>query len=494
MTPVIGKKEEPNLWTAEAEIPILTKPSGGIKAKIELVKKGSFEGPILKSPKILYQIGVRLEKNGFIGDLENKLNVFIAGTTKDFEINERLCVIITAESGVGKSWLLRILELYFGDDVHSYSRISACAPDYWGKVLKNGTLNGEILIIKQMEGSDKGNYSLMIMADPISGGLKLLTLNEKKKIEELSLPGMPVIGTSSVNIQIDPQMFRRFLDVHPDESEEQTKRILRHELRLKCDALYKRDCESVDLDLKEIVDKMKYESKLYGVEIPYAMLIEDKIPPVILSRTDIKKVIGLTSAITHLYFQQRLRYVNPVWTEVLLSSPADHYYMYRLLESILSKRLSGISDNRTTKLLTTMKIVDPNNSGLGTDLLQASTGYPKPTIWAGMTELNRQGFVVTEDDPTNKKNNIYKRTNKTEKTVAITFPDEVIEKEYIKFVKEKLGKYDEKSDKKHVLSSEQTDLLRKSLLVFDIETGRNITKEIISEKTFKEYKLEEVSV
>jgi DNA-binding PadR family transcriptional regulator len=494
MAPVLGKKEEPDPWTVEEEIPILSKPSGGIKAKIELVKM-NLQGPILENPRILYQIGVKIEKNGIVGDLENKLSVFIAGTTKDYEKNDRLCILITAESGVGKTQLLKVLELYFGEDTHVFSRISAHAPDYWQKTLKNGTLDGEILIIKQMEGTEESNYSMMIMADPISGGLRFLTVSKDRKVEELAVPGMPVIGTSSVKLQVDPQVFRRFLDIHPDESPEQTLRIMKHEARLKCDALYRRDCETVDGDLKDVASKMKYESSKFGVEIPFSMLIPDKLPAVILARTDIKKVFGQIVAITHLFYKQRLRYVNPVGYEVLISSPADYYYAYRLLEKALSKRLSGISDDRISVLLNTLKAIDPDKTGVGVEKIQQNvSSYAKNTIYQGLRELKNQGFVMTEDDPQDGRKRVYKRTDKQMTTIAINFPDEEIEKEYIKFVKERLGKDDVESDRKHVLPANLTDLLKKSLLVFDMASGKNLTKEIISQKTFEEYKLGEVSV
>lgn len=450
--------------------------------------------PILKKPNMLSIIAAKMEKNGFIGELENKLCVFLVGTTKDYERRHRMGIVIGGESGVGKSWLLRILEVYFGEDAVSISRMSAHAPDYMEGMFPNGTCDGAILLIKQMEGAEQSGYAIMIMADPISGGLRLVTV-EDKKVKERVLKGMPVIGTSSVKVSIDPQINRRFLDIHPDESPEQTERIMMHGARLEEDPVYKLNSETLDSDLREIASKMKSESSKFGVEIPFATLIPSKIPKVILARTDINKIFGMIVAVTHLFYQNRFRYVNSLGTEVLLASPADYFLAWALIGKTIVKRLSGISDNRLTRLLKALDVTDPSKIGVSADdLLREVPRYAKSTIYEGMKELKNQGYVITEENPRDARKVVYKRTDKILTPIDVTFPDEEIEKNYIKAVKEKVGRPDTQSDETHVLSPEQISLLKKSLLVFDIATERNITNEAISEKTFKEYNLEEVCV
>lgn len=494
MSPVIGKKERASEWfITQEERERVWKENQAQKPKIVL-RKVDLGGPILKNPRLLYIISQKMEKNGFIGEVKNKLCIFLVGTTKDYEKRHRMGLVIGGESGVGKSWLLRILEIYFEGDVVSISRMSAHAPDYMQDLFKDGTCDGVILLIKQMEGAEQSSYTMMIMVDPVSGGLRLITV-EDRKVKERVLKGMPVLVTSSVRVSFDPQINRRFLDIHPDESPEQTAQILMHNARMEEDPVYKLTCEIVDSDIKEIVGKMKYESSKYGVEIPFATLIPSKIPKVILARTDILKIFGMMVTITHLFYENRFHRTNELGTDTLIASPIDYYLAWELIGKTIEKRLGGISDNRINLLLKTLETNDPARKGVSADdLLKAVPRYQKNTIYQAMKELNKQGYVITEKNLEDARKVLYKRTSKILTPIDVTFPDEEIERKYIRFIKEKFGKPDEDTDKKHVLSAEQIDLLKKSLLVCDIESGQNITEKVISEKTFKEYNLGDVSV
>jgi len=500
MAPVKGQKpeEEHPEWKHEVTLGEESKPKVRMpeskveEQKIELRKME--QGPILKNPRMLYLIAYKMEKNGYIGELENKLNIFLVGTTKDYKRRHRMGIVIGGESGVGKSWLLKIFETYFPEDVVSISRMTAHAPDYMEGMFSGGTCDGKILLIKQIEGAEDSGPAIMIMLDPVSGGLRLLTV-EDKKIKERVLKGMPVIGTSSVRVSFDPQIIRRFLDIHPDDSPEQTARIMEHDAKLEEDPEYEKNCETVDSDIKEIVGTMKLESSKFGVENPFASFIPPKIPKVILARTDILKVFGMIVAVTHLFYQDRFHFTNKFGTETLIASPADYYLAWRIVGKTITKRLSGISDDRITILIKALEKIDPKKEGVSAeDIHKAVPQYQMSTIYEGMGELRNQGYSTTEKNPKDERKRVYKRTGKALTPIDIVFPDKQIEETYIKFVKEHFGKLDEESGKKHALSAEETDLLRKSLIVCDIATGRNITKEVISEETFKEYNLGDVSV
>ena len=57
---------------------------------------------LLNDPALLHKIGLKLEKQGYMGEWQNKLATYLAGTTKDYRRNERIGIISKGESGGGK--------------------------------------------------------------------------------------------------------------------------------------------------------------------------------------------------------------------------------------------------------------------------------------------------------------------------------------------------------------------------------------------------------
>lgn len=89
MSPVIGKKERASEWfITQEERERVWKENQAQKPKIVL-RKVDLGGPILKNPRLLYIISQKMEKNGFIGEVKNKLCIFLVGTTKDYEKRHR---------------------------------------------------------------------------------------------------------------------------------------------------------------------------------------------------------------------------------------------------------------------------------------------------------------------------------------------------------------------------------------------------------------------
>lgn len=442
----------------------------------------------LTDPALLYRIGQKLEMQGYIGELQNKLATYLAGTTKDYKRDERIGIIIKGEPGGGKSTLLDVLEKYFADCVKSYHRMTAHAPDYWAKEI--GTLDGKILIIKQMDGAEAIQYTIQIMVDPVANGLKILTTSGtpgNMETREISLSGLPVMCSTTVNFQMDNQILRRFYTIYPDDSPDQTLKIDVHKGKLRQDPTYRNMIKSTDQDLVNIPIQLKTESAKFGVIIPFAEYIAKERFPTesLLARSDIDKFFNFITAVTHLYYKQRLSFIDCNGKVQLIASPIDYYYTWQIVKESLPKRLSGITDERSYRIfMIVQKECIMGGSVDITDVMKLAyaegMNYSRNTIWCTLADLRDRGYVQSEVNPNDKRKRLWNLTGKSYEPFGITFPDENIENLYIQFVAKNIGSE---------LSKENWELLGKSMRAVDLVSGKDITAKIVSEKSRSMLKL-----
>lgn len=440
---------------------------------VEVKEEETSAYKLLADPASLYKIGQKLERNGYVGDLETKLAVYLAGTTKDYKRDDRISIILKAQSGAGKSTILNLVERYF-EDVISYHRITAHAPDYLGEEI--GTLDGKILIIKQMEGSADSQYTVMIMVDPVSGGLKLLTV-ENQKTKTLELKGIPVMFTTTVDIDLDPQTLRRFYTTYADDSAEQTRKVMAHKAKMESDPSYRNMIKSTDEDLLQIPKLLKEKSAKFGVIIPFAEEIAKKFPKVLLARTDIGRFFAFIRAITHLHCRQRFLFRDIEGEMNYIASPVDFHYAWEITKVSIPKRLGGITDERSYKIFTIVckKCQLDDNVDISDVMKIAYTegmNYSQNTIWHTLNDLRDKGYIKSERNPTDKRRLLWSLTEKSYEPFGITFPDENIENIYLQEISDHCGPK---------IIRKSWDHLRRSLEAVDIRTGKKV--DILSKST-----------
>lgn len=242
------------------------------------------------------------------GEENNIKFLFCACISKNLDRQYRLHVIITSQSSGGKSNLVNTILEPFKEDVLDYT-------EYTSAFLNRAESNMDGLIFKmeQMEKTnDKKQVSLASMKFLLSEGklrIGLVDKNEKGKNipKTLEVDGIPVFISTSTNYNMDPETLNRTFLMQVDETEEQTKRVIKHVLDKYSSINYGSNWEINLQKLYEISQIYKEVSKQFkGVYIPFSKKIEELIPSVNLTmRRDLTKILNLTCVIAFLNFVKR---------------------------------------------------------------------------------------------------------------------------------------------------------------------------------------------
>jgi len=453
---------------------------------------------------ILTKIQSRLTTQGYIGELSNKVKVYLIGLSKDGPRDARIHLLLIGPPGVGKSALLGILRRYFEPNIKlplsertvlDWHRMTAASPDHLGEVINN--LDGKILIISQLEGMADSQYSLMVVMDPEETGLNLLTVkgtSEENTLEEISLNGIPTLVSTTTWVKLDPQITRRADGINPDESPEQTAQIKLHKAQRWGSKEYKKQIKTADMVLKTIPLYLKQYSE-YEILIPFATAVIEYIPNVLLARSDVDKIFSYTSQITKLHIKKRL-ILHDENENTIISSPADNYYTWFLCKDSFERRLADLRDTRAFKVLKCLReSITPDvrsvslagtsdNPGFMHTLRQKGILYALNTVHQALEELEDKGYVVSERDSRDKRHNLYTLTDRAMIPLNIRFPMPEVESAYINYVTNHFCEQTEAGNTKF-RDARDYQIFKNSFRVFEVSTGVEITQQVISQQTLR---------
>jgi len=184
---------------------------------------------ILTSDDPLEEIKKLLEDIGIVGEDENKQIIFtllLSGKINDPKLKQ--IILLKGEPGAGKSTLMKIADFFNVKDV---GRFTEHALDY------TNLSQYEVLRLKEIGKMDEEKYGVstlkFLSADDQGYTVEYTVRNENGRFttESKKIPPITVI-TGTTRVDLDSQFERRAWIINPDESEEQTKRILEAKARM----------------------------------------------------------------------------------------------------------------------------------------------------------------------------------------------------------------------------------------------------------------------
>ena len=287
---------------------------------------------ILTSEDPLEEIGKLLEDFGIVGEEDNKKAIFLlllSGKIRDPKLKQ--IILLKGEPGAGKSTLMKSASLFKVKDV---GRFTEHALDY------TDLTNYEVLRLKEighMDEEKQGVSTIKFLSSDDQGYTVEYTIRGKDgrfTTETKRIPPITLI-TSTTRVDLDPQFERRAWIFNADESEEQTKKILKAKARmweeenLKVLGLVKETSkERAERILRAIVEILDPEVK---VIIPFSNTLTKVLKTKKLRvRGDYDKLISLVYCANFLLqYKLGVREVNGYKFVI-----ADPHYTYRVLKLI----------------------------------------------------------------------------------------------------------------------------------------------------------------
>lgn len=294
---------------------------------------------LLKSPDILKDMLAFTEKLGFTGEAINQKVLYLSFTSRIMD--KSISTIIKGQSSSGKSYLASIvLQLFPKIDILNFSFITPKA-----LIHRERDLSHKILLIAEHTGGEGADYSIRTL---LSEGEISILISEKDKATDkwageekrVQATGLVFCETTTQE-RVHQENQTRLFDLHMDETEDQTKRIL---------SILASQREATNSETPEEIKVWRAAQTLlkgFKVHIPYAGGLADNFTIYkIRARRDFQRLLSLIGAHTLLYQYQR----ETDSEGRLIATVGDFEAILPLAEIVLSQSMKEISPKREAVL------------------------------------------------------------------------------------------------------------------------------------------------
>ncbi len=245
-------------------------------------------------------------------------------------------LLMHSESSAGKDYITKnVLKLIPETNVFSRTRISPTVLNYWKPFKRIGldSWNGCILYLPDISEPVLNSDAMKLLCSDGSH----ITITEKGEARDIEIKGKPVIFSTTATTTPNEEILNRFSIVHLDESEEQTKRIMKMQgIRM---------MEGLSCEYNPLIKQALSHLKRYSVKIPFADKVVDVFPSKKISeRRNFERFFDFIKAITCVYqFQRELEGGKYLIAEI------EDYDKARNIFMNIQQGISSIPLNRRQK-------------------------------------------------------------------------------------------------------------------------------------------------
>jgi hypothetical protein len=356
---------------------------------------------IFASDNIIEEIKRHLD-NVIAGEDSNKLTIFIlllSGKLNDPSLKQM--ILLKGTEGSGKSTLMRIADFFKTKDVARFSQHALDYSDFGGyeilRLKELGSMDEEkqgISTIKFLSSDDKGYTIETTVKDKDTG--RFSTLQHR-------IPSITVIS-STTRIALDPQYLRRNWILNPDESDEQTEKILCWKASQEKEktevCLKRRQYRSIDLS-KEILRCLVNKLDICTVVVPFSnTLIELFDNSSLRGRGDYDKVLAFVKLYCFLN-QNKLpqKYIDG--KKIVFATPKACIDALKIANQALAAMSTSL-ESRTQKLIWVLGNMEITTVGAEItkdkrDIIASKMGKSERTIRSYLSEWESVGYVSSDE-------------------------------------------------------------------------------------------------
>jgi hypothetical protein len=179
---------------------------------------------LLTDPKLIERITADVAALGVVGEEDNALILYLAGTSR--LARRPLGVVVQSSSAAGKSTLAEaVLGLMPVEDTVSLSALSTQALYYLGP----DTLKHKVLFIAEEEGASRASYALKLLQS--EGKVSIATAGKDARSGRITTTTSEVIGPvalvmTTTSMDLDDELANRLVALTVDETAAQTRAVL----------------------------------------------------------------------------------------------------------------------------------------------------------------------------------------------------------------------------------------------------------------------------
>jgi len=356
---------------------------------------------ILASENPIMEIEKHLD-NIIAGERENKIIIFILLLSGKFNNPQmKQMILLKGTEGSGKSTLMKIADFFKTKDV---GRFSEHALDYTN-------LDGyEILRLKEIGNMDEekqGVSTIKFLSSDDKGYIVEVTVRDKETgrftTEEHRIPPITLIS-GTTRVILDPQFVRRNWILNPDESEEQTAKVLEWKAR------YKQELNEVALGIKhftsldysrEVLNQLVKQLEPCKIIVPFPKALTELLNNKVLRvRGDYDKIMAFLELYCFLN-QNRLPKKEVNGKKIVFAKPQICLEALKIVQQPLINMTISL-EKRTQKLIEILKKLGLTSKGTiitkdARNKIAVSMRRSERTIRSYLAEWETAGYLSSSE-------------------------------------------------------------------------------------------------
>lgn len=359
---------------------------------------------LLENPELLRRISKDIESQGIVGEARLALTIYLVGVSA--QLARPISAIVRGSSSSGKSYVTARVAGLFPPEVVLYATSLTTNSLYYappGILRHRWIVAGER---SRMEDDDTAEATRALREMIESGRLsKLATVKQPdgtNKAELIEQEG-PIAFTESTTLgRIFEEDANRCLLLASDETEEQTRRILRATARAASGAVQGETdrTRAVHHAIQRMIPRV-------GVTVPFAEGIAESFPSDRLDgRRSFRHLIQLVRAVALLHFRQRQRDADGN----VVAEPADYQVAAVLASDPLAASRGDLGDS-TRRFFEAIKAVFPEGE-FDSNQAQEAGRLQRSAARTRLSELAAVGLIVQTSEPKGNKPARWRLTDK----------------------------------------------------------------------------------
>jgi hypothetical protein len=304
---------------------------------------------LLEDPELLNRFLEDTTSLGLIGEEPSKITLLLGMTSRLSP--QPMNIVVKGESAAGKNYLVATISRLFPPaQVVDISNLSPQSLSYW-----EGDLVHKILIITEVEGAERAEYTLRILQSEGQLTVHYVTkVDGQLKTVEKKVQGPAATITTTTRESLHPENETRLVEISLDESEAQTARIIAFQA--------KRRAHGVDPSghgaILELWRGAMAALEILPVITPFAELIRFPTKQV-RARRDFQKFLNLIEVSAFLHQGQRERQ-DLRGSVHIIADIRDYALAYDLIHVFVARVQEGLND-REVKVIELLKRRSPEH-------------------------------------------------------------------------------------------------------------------------------------